>query len=619
MTARRSLLWLAVSLLAAAASGQTRDAAALVTAAEAAYDRDPAGASRMIEAALRLPGNPAIRARAFLRKCTWNEETPAIGLAAADEGLIAAAQAGDPARGAALRSCRGSALETLGRFDEAAVDYGLARRAAEQIGDRRLLSKTLAQSGYLLYSRGDFNDALIDLQKSYETARANQDDEGRRLALESIAHIYGDAAVGQFDKAIEYYRQLLPEYEAAGDATEASDTLFNIGSTFERKGDLASALTFYRRGLAAEERLGRKTDAAYVKRSIGMTLAKLGKAAAALPLFDEALRTFTQADDPYSIAQVRQSRGIAYRKLGRLDEAIADLQASARYFEETKNVRFLEKSQDELALSYAAGGRWQEAFRARSAQAALQRDLADRMREDHTTRMRVQFDTAKKEQDNAMLERENAFRARALESSARIRRLQTSVLVLGALIILALVDVVIRRIRDAERMRVMAMTDELTRIANRRRILSLGEEELQRARHAGSAFSFIAFDIDHFKAVNDTWGHAAGDRVLQAIAHACRSALRPGDHLGRVGGEEFAVLLPSTALTDARQVAERLRATVESLDFSAINAALHVTISLGVAERTPADLTLARLAGRADDVLYRAKESGRNRVELAVA
>jgi diguanylate cyclase (GGDEF)-like protein len=168
-------------------------------------------------------------------------------------------------------------------------------------------------------------------------------------------------------------------------------------------------------------------------------------------------------------------------------------------------------------------------------------------------------------------------------------------------------------------MRTMALTDELTRIANRRSILALGEEELQRARHASTPFSLLSFDVDHFKRINDTWGHAAGDRVLQCIAYACRTALRPGDHLGRVGGEEFTVLLPSTAIAEARQVAERLRATVESLDFSAIDPSLRVTISLGVAEWTPSDGTLARLSGRADDVLYRAKESGRNRVELATA
>jgi diguanylate cyclase (GGDEF)-like protein len=127
----------------------------------------------------------------------------------------------------------------------------------------------------------------------------------------------------------------------------------------------------------------------------------------------------------------------------------------------------------------------------------------------------------------------------------------------------------------------------------------------------------VAFDIDHFKRINDTWGHAAGDVVLQRIANACRIALRPGDRIGRTGGEEFTLVLPSTRSRDAILVAERLREAVEAIDCTDIDPALRVTISLGVAEWTEADATLARITARADEMLYRAKNRGRNRVELA--
>jgi diguanylate cyclase (GGDEF)-like protein len=157
------------------------------------------------------------------------------------------------------------------------------------------------------------------------------------------------------------------------------------------------------------------------------------------------------------------------------------------------------------------------------------------------------------------------------------------------------------------------MTDELTRLPIRRLILAAAEEELQRAEAGGEPFSVLALDIDLFKRINDTWGHAAGDAVLQRVAHACRSALRPGDRLGRTGGEEFTVLLPATAQPAALLVAERLRATVEALDCSDIAPTLHVTISIGAAEWQPPE-PLPRLTARADAVLYRAKGEGRNRV-----
>ncbi|HKO57508.1 MAG TPA: diguanylate cyclase [Thermoanaerobaculia bacterium] len=602
-------LWLRCALallIAAAASAQPRTAATLVADAEKLQKAgDTAGALKLIDDALRMPSDPATRAHALRKKC-WLSEDPAVALAAANEGL---ALGKDKAE---LLSCRGNALENAGRIDDALRDYQAAHAEARRTGQRDLMADTLTQSGYLRYGRGDMNDALTDLQQAYEIHRSRGNDAGRRAALGYIGHIYADAKVAQYDKAIEYYQQLLSEYTAAGAKTSIADTLFNIASTLERKGDLSNALVWYRRALENEQALGRKGEAAYVKRSMGVTLTKLGRSSEALALFDEALRQFASEGDAERMAYVRQSRGIAYRKLGRLPQAIADLEASRVYFEQQKNTRFLEKSEDELALALAAAGRWQEAYQARTAHAALQQQLAEKLREEHTTRMRVRFDSEKKEQENRALLRERA-------AAARIRNLQTIILILGGAVIAVLAWLLVKHLRDARRMRVMALTDELTRLPNRRSVLASSEEQLMKSRASGEPFAIIAFDIDHFKRINDTWGHAAGDQVLQRVAQACRNALRPSDRIGRTGGEEFLVMLPAARVHDAMQVAERLRASVEAIDCTDIDPALRVTISLGVTEWTAADTTLERLAARADDVLYRAKAGGRNRVELAVA
>jgi diguanylate cyclase (GGDEF)-like protein len=469
-----------------------------------------------------------------------------------------------------------------------------------------LLADALTHQAYLQYYRGDLNQSLTNVRRAYDLQTAAGNAAGRREALALIAHLYADPSIGQYDRAVEYYRQLLAEYEALRGGTDIADTQFNIGSTLERKGDLAAALEWYRRALASEEKLGRQGEAAFVRRSIGVTLGKLGRPEEALPLLDQSLRFFIETKDTERAMVVRQSRGVVLRKLGRTAAAVADLEESRRWFASRKNTRFLEKSEDELAGAYAGAGRWHEAYEARTRHTSLQRELAEKLRVEHTSRLRVQFDAEKKEQENRALVREAA-------AAARIRRLQTVILILGAAIILTLVFMAVRLVRDARRMRAMAMTDELTRLPNRRHILAAAEEELRRAEAGGEPFSVLALDIDHFKRINDTWGHAAGDAVLQRIAHACRSALRPGDRIGRTGGEEFTVLLPATAQPAALLVAERLRATVEALDCSDIDPALHVTISIGAAEWQRPE-TLARLAARADAVLYRAKEEGRNRV-----
>jgi diguanylate cyclase (GGDEF)-like protein len=500
---------------------------------------------------------------------------------------------------------RGEKLEKAGRLDEAKRDFAAARVAAQRDGDQLKVADASASLGFLSYYRGEMNQALVELRHAYDIYGALHNDEGRQRVLESIAHVYADARVAQYDRAIEYYLQLLPEYEAAGTATSVADMLYNIGSTYAQKGDLETALEWFRRALAAEEKLGRRDDGAFVKRSIGMTLGKLDRPAEALPILDDALHVFVESKNVEGAMQVRQSRGIVLRKLGRLDAAISDLEASRDWYQSSKNIRFLEKSQDELALAYAAAKRWDDAYRARSEHEASERELAVKLREDHTTRLRVQFDSEKKEQENRALLRQSA-------ANTRIRRLQTGILLLGAITILVLAYLAIR-------LRTTAMTDDLTRLPNRRRILALAERELQRVATGGTPLSVLAIDVDNFKAINDTYGHEAGDLVLQRVAHTCRMALGPRDVIGRTGGEEFLALLPATRLPVAQTIAERLRAAVERLDMSHLGDGLRITISIGVTESATAGDTLAKISRRADELLYRAKEGGRNRVEVPAA
>lgn len=165
-----------------------------------------------------------------------------------------------------------------------------------------------------------------------------------------------------------------------------------------------------------------------------------------------------------------------------------------------------------------------------------------------------------------------------------------------------------------ERIRKLALTDELTWVPNRRQIFMVGEREVRRAQRFSQAFSLIMLDIDHFKRINDTYGHLIGDEVLKVIARRCQGVIREVDILGRYGGEEFCVLLPEANLAQAHKVAERLRLIVaeEALPTSA--GGVRLTISLGIATLTPDTETLQDLLDVADQGLYTAKQDGRNRV-----
>jgi diguanylate cyclase (GGDEF)-like protein len=167
-----------------------------------------------------------------------------------------------------------------------------------------------------------------------------------------------------------------------------------------------------------------------------------------------------------------------------------------------------------------------------------------------------------------------------------------------------------------ESLRFQVMHDPLTQLLNRAGILDIFQRELARAQRAGTPLGVILADVDHFKTINDRYGHLAGDRVLREVASRMRSSVRTFDHIGRYGGEEFLILAPDCEPSGALALAERMRHLVGQRSIDAGMEALHVTISLG-AVATNEQQTAEALLHAADDALYAAKRNGRNRVELA--
>lgn len=167
-------------------------------------------------------------------------------------------------------------------------------------------------------------------------------------------------------------------------------------------------------------------------------------------------------------------------------------------------------------------------------------------------------------------------------------------------------------------LRKKAGVDGLTGFYTRGMIDELSQRELRRARRMGQPLIAALIDGDKFKFINDTFGHAAGDAVLRALAGACRSAVRASDLLGRYGGEEFLLLMPNASLAQAEPILNRLRTDIAALKIPELKGR-RFTVSIGAAELEPRDLNMAAVLVRADMALYRAKDAGRDRVEMDIA
>lgn len=164
-----------------------------------------------------------------------------------------------------------------------------------------------------------------------------------------------------------------------------------------------------------------------------------------------------------------------------------------------------------------------------------------------------------------------------------------------------------------------ANTDHLTGVNNRGQFIELATLELSRAIRYQNELSLLMMDIDLFKNINDTHGHIAGDAVLRKLAQVCEHHLRENDILGRIGGEEFAAMLPQTSLESAANVAEHLRSLIEGLSVfdDESGATINFTVSIGVSSLKPDVNTLEAMFHQADKALYKAKNNGRNKVQLS--
>lgn len=168
--------------------------------------------------------------------------------------------------------------------------------------------------------------------------------------------------------------------------------------------------------------------------------------------------------------------------------------------------------------------------------------------------------------------------------------------------------------RTNQKLEHLATTDPLTGASNRRKFIEQMQSEIARAKRDGTAFSLLALDLDNFKTINDNYGHQFGDVVLRNFVRQCLAAIRPYDHIARVGGEEFMVLLPRMLADTASGIAERVRTTIANASFGIDGKHTPVTVSIGVSQYGRDGDTVDEILSAADKLLYRAKNEGRNRV-----
>lgn len=587
-------------------------------AAQAAIDRatiamraDPevsrAAAESALESLKRYPdADLSIRARLIL--CDYyGERDYDVAVRQLEFAIALLPQAKRLGLRAGVLTCQGDITEAAGDVAKASTFMEQAVQVATETKDDEMLAQALYSRGGLVGIQGNFANGLADLQKAkvlYE--RLNMPLHALTV-LNNIAILY--SRMSDYPKALEIYSTTLKGQRKAGLRRDSALTLHNIGRSNEHMGQWEKALQAFNESLSISRDIDYARGEAYALRGIAAAKAGLGDPREALMILDEATKLQKQISDASLAARIQLSRGRALYLLNRYNESASALEQARRYFAQAEAVIDLGATYEELAKVNAAQGLWRIAYDYRSQAQGIEQTLFRNRFDQRFATLKVEFDTAAKEKENELLTRENQANERALTQERSVKKLQAAVIGLGALLLVVLGAVAWHQRRTSLSMRSLAMTDELTEVPNRRAVLRRLEQVVEREPEPCAV---LIIDIDHFKSINDKHGHPEGDQALKLVATKLKQLAQPPAVMGRLGGEEFIVVLPNTSLEGARIAAEIYRTQVMTLDAQRWREDHRITISIGLSVSQPGVDSLIAILQRADAALYAAKQAGRN-------
>jgi diguanylate cyclase (GGDEF)-like protein len=508
-----------------------------------------------------------------------------------------------------------SADYQIGHFEEGWQALDDARRQAERAGDDDLLAVVMAARVRYCVRGGDYQAAAAAVADAERHARGAQASAEVAFADSLLAKNVGD-----WDLDLRANQDAHRRFEQLGDRTGIADSLAGAGDALNRLGRAGEAIESLQGAKRIYREIGDRDGEAIATEALAQADDQLGRNGSAMAEISEAIAILEKENEPWQLAQARVFRAALLVRERQAAAALALLRKARPVVLEQSELAARARLHEVLAQALAALGRGAEAYEEmRQAQLASDRRTEQLVaRQLAAQRGRLESDRLARE--NALLHAQAQSGEQALEEARRAQQFQQIALALGTLVVVGALLALWRQRVLLRRIERLAQTDSLTGVLNRRTFLELGGRAINRCRRAGQPCALLMLDVDRFKDINDRHGHAVGDRALRDVSMALQTGLRPGDLIGRYGGEEFTLILPGAQAVEARQVAERLRTAVGALRTEwAPESAGGLTISGGIAVANAggrSEEELDALLARADRALYRAKDGGRNRMEL---
>ena len=529
--------------------------------------------------------------------------------ATAIEGLALIPDPNDPIRLQLLSVLAENVYDHAGIVDAIRTIEAARSQLSPDSIPESCLSVTL---GVLQHRQDRADLAIVNLMQAYQMGVSLDRPIQRKIAAHALTKVMRD--MDDYEQALALNTEVV-EWDKAHAATlSLSVSRYMRGTILKEMREFPDAIEEFKAARALSVEVSDTQGVAFADMDLCGLQIQIGQLTEARKLCDNALRIFAASG---SIDLMKQTRSdIAYIDLeegqaARALDALNEILKNGASDVPPRNVAPIIKLR---SRANAAMGNYRESHD--DLEEYLRRmtaaDDARRIRQSATLRARFEMD--RQLQRNAELNRDlQASQQRQLEQ----KRWTAIATATGTIIIFLLVLHAISIRRHRRQLALLANTDSLTGLPNRRRTYELGKEAMANALDANLPLTVAVVDLDHFKAINDRFGHAGGDRVLQEFARVCRESIRAEDILGRWGGEEFLIVMPGASLDVALIALERVRELALHIDLPSRSAGLRVCLSAGLAALEPSVKTLDELIARGDAALYRAKHEGRDLVRIA--
>ncbi len=506
----------------------------------------------------------------------------------------------------------GFTLTDLSRYNEALLNYENALELAKEIHDERTIASTLNEMGVTYWYKGDVDSALPKFQEAYRMYGELGDKKNEAMAGINIGLLYHEA--GMVRDAISKYKKSLAIFKKLKHRSGIGTAYINLCSAYRDLHRLPEALSVARKALVTFQATGDKQGLADANASIGAILFLQGKKKEAEPYVKKALLSYRALGIRNGEADLCGQLARLYLAIGKRKEGKAYLKKAFEIYSEIKAKREAAEMSRQLSHAYEEDGNYRESLRF-----ANQYIFYSKKSRQSVEKLKLQYEQERLENQKRLAFREKKI----LELKAKRNRLIQIFLILFLLVVLLVLWILYRSFRSKrnannllstlnERLRIQSQTDSLTGLPNRRSMISELEIERSRYDRNQSDFAVLMVDIDNFKTINDTYGHKAGDEVLEAVAETFKNTVRQSDTVCRWGGEEFLFLLRDTDIDGAVILAEKIRQEVEKIELEMAEGKLFVTVTIGASSFSTSGFDIGKAISRADQAMYVGKKAGKN-------